>query len=70
MNADEKIAYGKLFNENAALTGQLEEACALLLKLANEASGFLEMSDIADHGRTNIKILHDRILAARLFLRS
>jgi hypothetical protein len=68
MDANEKLAYGKLFNENAALTGQLEEARTALLKLTNEASGFLEMASVADHGRTNIKVLHDRILESRLFL--
>ena len=49
----------------------LGEACRMreaLTKLANESSGFLYMAFAETHGHTNIRILGDRILEARLAL--
>lgn len=50
---------------NARLIARAPELLEALWKLANEASGFLALSDIERHGMTNSRILRDRIEEAR-----
>lgn len=50
---------------NANLMAAAPELLEALGKLANEASGFLALSDVERHGMTNSRILRDRIEQAR-----
>ena len=50
---------------NASLIAAAPELYEALRKLANEAAGFLALSDIERHGQTNSRILRDRIEQAR-----
>jgi hypothetical protein len=54
--------------QNEVIRDQAEEIMELreaLKKLANEAAGFLALSDVERHGMTNSRILRDRIEQAR-----
>jgi hypothetical protein len=50
---------------NTQLIAAAPELLAACKKLANEAAGFLALSDIERHGTTNSRILRDRIEQAR-----
>lgn len=56
---------GGLLTEQCSLHSNAPDLREALLKLANEASGFLALSDIERHGMTNSRILRDRIEEAR-----
>lgn len=50
---------------NARLIATAPDLLEAIRKLANDASGFLALSDVERHGMTNSRILRDRIEEAR-----
>jgi hypothetical protein len=54
----------------AELKAEIERLRYALLKLTNEATGFLAMADRKHHGKTNCRILGDRIDEAHEVLKA
>lgn len=67
---DRERKIGRLFLEREEFKAERDELRAALLKLTNEAEGFIGMASRKTHGNTNINILLLRITEAREALKT
>lgn len=65
---DDDILLTTYVKQQEARAARERELETVLRKLANEASGFLSMASIGNHGVTNIRVMERRIAEARAAL--